>query len=268
MKKILLFFVWFCQFSMAQTVNNQLNSFYKADSDTLLYESFQFDGNGKVTIPGMAKAYFFQKGDSLIVFTQPHSILKFISEKNKIKGVSDLVQGGTWTKKDSLIPNKRTDNALAQRNANLLSEYYHKTNFGKKLSDYNLDEEEFEKINSLVKDLCDRGLAKSCLEILQKDISNEYFDTYSKKNIPENPNIITLAQKVIAMDEEEGHTQLGKYYFYIGKKDLAMAEWEKGIAKGSYSSDYEKMGVEFEDELQKSELQNKKKRKPQTKKKK
>ena len=76
MKKLSILFVLIANFAFGQKIKNDLHGYYKAESDTLLYSYFAFDGNGKVDITGFGKGDYFQKGDSLIIYPDK-SIFKF-----------------------------------------------------------------------------------------------------------------------------------------------------------------------------------------------
>jgi len=52
----------------AQNADNSLQGYYKASSDDTLYSSFNFDGNGKVSIGDMDYGDYFTRNDSLIIY--------------------------------------------------------------------------------------------------------------------------------------------------------------------------------------------------------
>lgn len=251
---IVCFLLMSTYFINAQNTDNALQGYYVAQSDTLMYSHFEFDGNGKVDIMGMGKGDYFTKGDSLIVFPDK-SIFKFKIKENSLIGTSDWVSNGVWTKKDTLVINNRKNENSAKKTAELLHEYYRinkNMNQLELLLDNNITNH-----TAKIKDLCDRGLGKACLDnfglilvndyggiasLLNTDSNNEF------KKITENPEIIALGNKIIAMGEMEGHTVLGSYYYLIGEKNKAKLEWEKGAKKGSMKSSLAIYEVEFEKE--------------------
>ena len=249
---LICFLVLSTYFINAQNTDNALQGYYIAQSDTLMYSHFEFDGNGKVDIMGMGKGDYFTKGDSLIVFPDK-SIFKFKIKENSLIGSSDWVSNGVWTKKDTLVINNRKNENSAKKTAELLHEYY-RINKNMNQLELLLDN----NINSLtakIKDLCDRGLGKACLDNFGLILVNDYggiaslLSTESNnelKKITENPEIIALGNKIIAMGEMEGHTVLGSYYYLIGEKNKAKSEWEKGAKKGSLKSSVAISEVEFE----------------------
>ena len=270
MKKLSLLLVLITSLAFGQKISNDLHGYYKAESDTLLYSYFAFDGNGKVDITGLGKGDFFRKGDSLIIYPDK-SIFKFKIEKNKLRGTSDWVKNGTWIKRDTLIENHRKDPNLAQKRAELLAEYYQKNN-GK--TDFALffDESEIKERYNMISDLCTRGLPKACLEVFGMKIADDMggvsaiLSGKTNKNMVENPDIVALGNKIVDMGEEEGHTALGTYYYTIGQKEKAYTEWDKAIQKGSMRASMARLGAEFQEE--EAKVQKEKKKKPLPKKKK
>ena len=274
MKKLSFLFVLIANFAFGQKIKNDLHGYYKAESDTLLYSYFAFDGNGKVDITGFGKGDYFQKGDSLIIYPDK-SIFKFKIEKNKLKGTSDWVKNGTWIKKDTLIENRRKDPALAQKRAELLAEYYQKN---KDNTDFSLlfDEAKIKEHNHFINDLCTKGLPKACIEIFGMKVMDDMGGISAvlsgkiNKNIAENPEIVALGNKIVEMGEEEGHTILGRYYYAIGQKEKANTEWDKAIEKGSMRASMAQLEVELEEsaaQAKKTSSGKKKKPIPQKKKK-
>ena len=146
--------------SNAQEITNRLQGYFKATSDTALYSYFTFDGNGKVDIVGLGDGYYFQKGDSLIIYPDK-SMFKFLLNGDQLQGVSEWVDGGVWTlAKDTLIENKRTDTEAADRVAGLMNRYYEVTSKNKMALLGATDDGFAEEI----KNLCDSGLSKACLD--------------------------------------------------------------------------------------------------------
>lgn len=225
-------------YANAQMVNNNLNGYYKAQSDTLMYSYLSFDANGKVDIMGMSEGDFFTNGDSLIVFPDK-SIFKFKIEDNKLIGTSDWVKDGVWVKHDSIIDNKRKDNNSALHQAALLNEYYLKTRMNGTDITMLFDDKLMLAYTNTLEDLCNKGLPKACMELFGVKLMNEMGGIAAvlmpQKELKrtENQELVQLANKIIEMGEPDGHMLLGSYLYSIGQKEKGNSELEKAIELGS-----------------------------------
>lgn len=249
-----LFVVAFCISLHAQEVDNKLQGYFMTQSEESLYSYFAFDGNGKVDISDYGKGDYFVKGDSVVVFPDK-SIFIFELSENQLKGKSDWVKNTNWKlNKDSLAENNRKDGPLAQKNAELLYEYYTKTR-SKKENDLErlFNEDLMNQYSLTITDLCNRGLAKACLEefgLKLVGVSGGIGAVLTQENIQlkYDPELIKLAQKIIEMGEPEGHTALGSYYYSLGDKNKASNEWQKAIEKGSTKAALIQFAAEIEEE--------------------
>ena len=240
----------------AQEADNSLQGYYKASNDKTLYNSFNFDGNGKVLIADMDYGDYFTRNDSLIIYPDK-SIFIFKIKKGKLTGISDWVEKGVWIpKKDSSEINNRRHPADAQKKAQLLAEYYDKT---KSSTGSDLDFEALAsgKTSKINEDLCNKGLAKACmnlfgLKMLQytPGLLTDPVNIASKKIKP-HPELLSLSKKIIDLGEPEGYTVLGTYYFTLGLREKAFKTWEEGEKNGSLKSGTTKALIEFQEELDK-----------------
>lgn len=125
MKKscLLLLLISFSNLINSQVIDNNIQGYYQAKSDSNMYSFFEFDGNGKVNIVGLGTGDYFTKGDSLIIYPDK-SIFKFKIKNNTLVGVSNWVKNETWSRKDTIVTNNRKDAALSRKKATLLHEYY------------------------------------------------------------------------------------------------------------------------------------------------
>jgi len=168
-------------------------------------------------------------------------------------GNSTWVKNTKWDlKKDSLAENNRKDEALAKKNANLLYEYYRKTRAKSNNLEKLFDENAMGNYAKTIDDLCNRGLAKACMEklglMVMEDIGGmEAVLTSKTKKPKQNPEIIKLGQKIIRMGEVEGHTVLGSYYYSLGDKTKATKEWQTATEKGSTKAELAQFEAEMND---------------------
>jgi len=239
----------------AQKINNNFYGYYKNENNGP-YSFFSFDNNGKADISGLEIADFFMKGDSLIIFPDKY-MLKFIIKENKLIGASEWVNDGTWAKQDSIMENKRKDSVLSEKDALLLNEYYEKTR-AQGTGDFSLlfDENLFKEYHNTIENLCSRGLAHACLELFALKLMDEMggikaaLDQAKSSPLKENPELITLANKIIAMGEPEGHTVLGEYLYTIGQKEKANIEFEKAMEQGSTKAAMLQLNILIDDAKQ------------------
>lgn len=252
--KIFLQFLFICAFtySFSQKADNSFHGFYEEKKDETFYKKFEFDGNGKVLIAGLDYGDYFTRNDSIIVYPDKSIFIFKIQKNGNLKGVSDWVDKGIWAlKKDSIVESKRLNPEQATKNAILLAEYFDKT---KKKSDIDmLFSDETPKINE---DLCNKGLAKACLNLFglkmlqyTPDLLNGAENIPSKKLKP-HPELIALSKKIISLGDPEGHTVLGSYYYVLGLKDKANKEWDKAIEMGSGKAGVTKGLTEFTESLE------------------
>ena len=250
MKKISVFTLTFISvFILAQKADNALQGYYKVKGEGSLYGSFNFDGNGKVLIGEMAHGDYFTRNDSLIIFPDK-DIFIFKIKGNKLYGISTWVEKEVWElNKDTASVNNRKNPEASRKKAELLAQYYDKKKDQGDLAA--LFDTDFVSFNT---ELCNKGLAKSCmdlfgakmLEVTPGLLSGK---DLSKKNIKPHPELLALAQKVIDLDEPEGHTILGSYLYAIGQTENAEKEWDKAIEKGSRRAAQARALIEFQTEL-------------------
>ncbi|MFP3597011.1 hypothetical protein [Chryseobacterium sp. SIMBA_029] len=251
----LLLMVYGCVLS-AQGADNALHGYYGADNDKTLYSSFSFsfDGNGKVLIADMDYGDFFTRNDSLIIYPDK-SIFIFKIKKDKLIGISNWVEKGVWSpRKDSTSINNRLNPIDAKKKAELLAEYYDKT---KKSSKSGLDFDALVsgKTNEINEKLCQKGLAKACMNLFGLKMMEYTPDLLSdpgkipSKKLKAHPELILLSERIIELGEPEGYTVLGSYYYVLGLKEKAFKTWDEGEKKGSLKSARTKAMVEIQEEL-------------------
>ncbi|GJN62603.1 hypothetical protein [Elizabethkingia anophelis] len=246
MKKFISYLLIFLSiFSFAQKPDNALQGYYGIKGNGGLYGSFNFDGNGKVLIGNMAHGDYFTRNDSLIIYPDK-DIFIFKIKGKELHGISTWVENEVWKfNKDSISVNNRKNPELSQKKAELLAEYYDKKKNQGDLAA--LFDPDFSSFNTK---LCDKGLAKSCLDLfgakmLEVTPGLLTGKDLSKQNIQPHPELLALAQKIIDMGEPEGHTSLGSYLYAIGRTEEGEKEWNKAIEKGSRKAFQGKALMEF-----------------------
>lgn len=252
MKKIyyLLLLISISNLAGAQVIDNNIQGYYQAKSDSNMYSFFEFDGNGKVNIVGIGTGDYFTKGDSLIVFPDK-SIFKFKIKNNTLIGASNWVENETWIRKDTVVANNRKKEALSKKKAVLLNEYYKIAN-EKMALEMMMNDTAAKAKKEKISKLCNEGLSKACMDyfgiLLIEDQGMDALLHPEKKTKPKpvNQEIISLGNKIIAQDEPEGYTLLGAYYFLLGQKEKAVELWNKGADKGSQKSAMGLMQIEME----------------------
>lgn len=247
--------------SNAQEITNRLQGYFKATSDTTLYSHFTFDGNGKVDIVGLGDGYYFQKGDSLIIYPDK-SLFKFLLKDDQLYGVSEWVDGGVWTLvKDTAVENKRTDPEAADRVARLMNQYYEvKTK----------DELAFLGGADTIyvhtmKNLCDSGLSKACLDYAGLKIIENMGgigaflgeETGNAKK-EADPEVLAIIEKAIQMGDMEGYAVLGGYYSMLQNAEKAKDVLEKGGELGCRRCVWAAFSLALEEEAQKAAAKEKK----------
>ena len=223
----------------SQTINNNLQGYFKDTKGESFYSYLSFDNNGKVGIIGLEGGDYFIKGDSLIVFPDK-SIFKFKIENDKLIGVSNWVQDGVWQlQKDSIATNNRKDDALAEKRAVLLNEYYEKTRMKDNQMAMLFDKQLMLDYKKTIESLCDRELPRACMEWFGLQLVEEMggfeaaMNPKKAKPMTESPAIIALANKIIDLGEVEGYTALANYYTILKQNDKANETLEKAISAGS-----------------------------------
>ncbi|MCF3109359.1 hypothetical protein LL912_11280 [Niabella sp. CC-SYL272] len=247
--------------SNAQEITNRLQGYFKATSDTTLYSHFTFDGNGKVDIVGLGDGYYFQKGDSLIIYPDK-SMFKFLVKGDQLVGVSEWVGGGVWIYvKDTVVENKRSDPEAADRIAGLMNRYYDVTTKNEMAfldgtgDDFSLE----------IKNLCDSGLSKACLDYAGlKMIENmgglgailEGKDVPLKKE--GDPEVLALIEKALQLGDMEGYAVLGGYYSMLQNQEKAKEVLEKGSELGCRRCVWAAFSLALEQDAQKAKTGEKK----------
>ncbi|KQX00845.1 hypothetical protein [Flavobacterium sp. Root420] len=224
----------------SQVIDNKIQGYYQAGSDSNMYSFFEFDGDGKVNIAGLGTGDYFTKADSLIIYPDK-SIFKFKIKGKTLLGVSSWVENKTWVRKDTLTTDNRKDAAVSQNKAALLYEYYKLTGTSKAL-DFMLAEKIKDSYTEKISVLCNKGLGKACLDyfgillIQDQGLGSLLKPEKNKKVKPANKQLIALGNKIIAQGEPEGYTVLGSYYYILGDQKKAEELWNTGADKGSQKS--------------------------------
>ncbi|MGU3375015.1 hypothetical protein [Chryseobacterium sp. M5A1_1a] len=242
----------------AQKADNSFHGYYKADNNKTFYNGFSFEGNGKVLISDINYGDYFTRNDSLIIYPDK-SIFIFKIKKDKLIGLSNWVEKGSWThQKDAPEIQKPYDSLNARKKAELLAEYYDQTKTSAK-SGLDLEGLASGKINDINEKLCGKGLAKACMNLFglkmleyTPDLLTDPGKIPSKKLKP-HPELLLLSERIIELGEPEGYTVLGSYYYILGLKDKAFKTWDEGEKNGSLKSPQAKALIEFQEELDKEE---------------
>ncbi|WP_114793294.1 hypothetical protein U0035_04235 [Niabella yanshanensis] len=246
----------------AQKITNELQGYFKASSDTAMYEYFTFDGNGRVDIMGIGNGYYFQKDDSLIVYPDK-SIFKFVIKGDKLYGASDWVDGCVWEKvKDTTVETLRTDPVASDRIAGLLYQYYSIKRRSSELS--LLFEGPDSTYASTLKNLCDSGLSKACLDYAglktledMGGIAALYSSEKQIKKRAPNQEILDIIYRAIDLGDTNGYEVLGGYYAAIGDIQAARESLEAGQEVGCGKCAMALFSMELEAEAMKLEKKNK-----------
>jgi hypothetical protein len=237
---LLVILLLFSNLINSQVIDNKIEGYYQAESDSNMYSFFEFDGDGKVNIAGLGTGDYFTKGDSLIIYPDK-SIFKFKIKGKTLLGVSKWVGNKTWVRKDTVTTNNRKDAAVSQNKAALLYEYYKLTGTSKAL-DFMLAEKTQDSHTEKISMLCNKGLGKACLDyfgillIQDQGLGSLLNPEKNKKAKPANKQLIALGNKIIAQGELEGYTVLGSYYYILGDQKKAEELWNTGADKGSQKS--------------------------------
>lgn len=237
------------QLFFAQNIRNNLSGVFEDTTQESLYPKFEFDNNGKVNIADFTKGDYFIKGDSLIVFPDK-DIFKFIIKPDRIIGVSEWVQDGVWTRKDTIANNNRTNDALAQNQAELLHDFYQKTRMGINQMDMLFDESLQKKYTETLEGFCNKNLVRACKEFFGMVTLEEMGGTKNmfaedKPTIKESKKLIEIAEKIKTIDPAEGHYMLSLYYNMTNQPEKATTEINKAIELGNQEAVLKKMEIEI-----------------------
>lgn len=237
---LLGFLLLFSNLINSQIIDNKIQGYYQAGSDSNVYSFFEFDGDGKVNIAGLGTGDYFTKGDSLIIYPDK-SIFKFKIKGKTLLGVSNWVENKTWVRKDTITTDNRKDAAVSQNKAALLYEYYKLTGTSKTF-DFMLAEKIQDSHTEKISVLCNKGLGKACMDyfgillIQDQELGSLLKPEKNKRAKPANKQLIALGNKIIAQGELEGYTVLGSYYYILGDQKKAEELWNTGAEKGSQKS--------------------------------
>ncbi|MCH5721240.1 hypothetical protein [Niabella hibiscisoli] len=227
-----------------------------------MYEYFAFDGNGRVDIMGMGNGYYFQKDDSLIVYPDK-SIFKFVIKGDKLYGASEWVNGYVWEKvKDTTVETLRTDPGASDRVAGLLYQYYNIKKGGSELS--LLFEGPDSSYENTLKNLCDSGLSKACLDYAglktledMGGIAALYSSQKQMKKRAPNQEILDIIYRAIELGDTNGYEVLGGYYAAIGDIEMARESFELGEELGCGKCSMALFSLNLEEETKRLEKKQK-----------
>lgn len=248
-------------YSNGQEISNRLQGYFKATSDTALYSYFTFDGNGKVDIMGLGDGYYFQKGDTVIVYPDK-SIFKFLLKNDQLYGASIWVDDGEWILvKDTIVENKRTDPEAAERIARLMHQYYEV----KTLGETGLLGDLSDTLSLRMQSLCDSGLSKACLDYAGLKIIEQMGGIEAllgneavKIKKEASPEVLAVIEKAIQAGDPEGYAVLGGYYATLQNTEKAKEVLEKGGELGCRRCVWAAVSLAMQEETEKEVIRGKK----------
>ena len=247
-------------YSNGQEISNRLQGYFKATSDTALYSYFTFDGNGKVDIMGLGDGYYFQKGDTVIVYPDK-SIFKFLLKNDQLYGASTWVDDGEWILvKDTVVENKRTDPEAAERIARLMHQYYEV----KTLGETGLLGDLSDTLSLRMQSLCDSGLSKACLDYAGLKIIEQMGGIEAllgneavKIKKEASPEVLAVIEKAIQAGDPEGYAVLGGYYATLQNTEKAKEVLEKGGELGCRRCVWAAVSLAMQEETEKEVIREK-----------
>ncbi|WP_163175165.1 sel1 repeat family protein [Bacteroides sp. 51] len=236
-----LFSSFFCaNYTHAQECSVSLTGTYKLDSEEGMYDTFVFDGAGKVNIHAFTefKGDFFQVGDTVIVYPDKSLFVFLKKDEHTLVGISMWVENLVFKRmpNDTIIVPAQT---RGQEYANQFYEFYklsgrEEPNLGTYLG-LNTDS----NLRASMDKLCDEGFPKACTTIanalmLASPGMAEYFrgDTNENKKIAPNKEIFQYYVKAIELNDLDAIAQLGAYFLMLGHKEEAIKVFEKGCELG------------------------------------
>ena len=247
-------------YSNGQEISNRLQGYFKATSDTALYSYFTFDGNGKVDIMGLGDGYYFQKGDTVIVYPDK-SIFKFLLKNDQLYGASIWVDDGEWILvKDTIVENKRTDPEAAERIARLMHQYYEV----KTLGETGLLGDLSDTLSLRMQSLCDSGSSKACLDYAGLKIIEQMGGIEAllgneavKIKKEASPEVLAVIEKAIQAGDPEGYAVLGGYYATLQNTEKAKEVLEKGGELGCRRCVWAAVSLAMQEETEKEVIREK-----------
>jgi TPR repeat protein len=166
-------------------------------------------------------------------------------------GVSNWVEKGVWTKTNNPVTNNRNDKDLAEKNYQLLAEYYQKTRVDINPMDMLFDEKLKNQYVKNLESLCDRNLVRGCKEFFGMETLNQMggfsaiLGKEQNREIKQSDKLLSIANKVVAIDPSEGNNLLSMYYFMIKDDTKGQEYLDKAIALGNKEAAINSMNVEL-----------------------
>lgn len=210
--------------SFAQTATNDINGYFKNSKKDELYSSFHFNGKGHAIINDSYPAEYFIKNNLLYIFPDK-SVFIFKIEKNKIKGISNWVDKQIYKQTN---PPKNTDLEIDFESyiidPELLYQYYI-LNFNEGTDEASWDVfEDSENYTTKLQELCNKGLTTACGALFGMTYisSNRGLESiFETKEVTQNSELETIANKIIALNDNRGYLLLGTYYYSLGETEKA-----------------------------------------------
>lgn len=224
----------------AQECSVSLTGTYKLDSEEGLYDTFVFDGAGKVNIHAITeyKGDFFQVGDTVIVYPDKSLFTFLRKDERTLVGISMWVENQVFKRMENdtlIIPVQ----ARGQGYADQFYEFYklsgrEEPNLGTYFS-LNMDS----TLRASMDKLCDEGFPKACTTIanalmLTSPGMADFFkgSTDEGKKTAPNKEIFQYYVKAIELNDLDAIAQLGAYFLMLGHKEEAIKVFEKGCELG------------------------------------
>lgn len=233
---------FFCNIGQiyAQECSVSLTGTYKLDTGEGLYDTFVFDGAGKVNIHTFmeSKADFFQIGDTVIVYPDKDLFVFLKKDEHTLVGINMWVKDQVFRRmeNDTVIASAQ---ARGQKYADQFYKFYTLT--GREVPSlttyFNLNMDS--TMRASMDNLCNEGFPKACTTManalmLTSSGLADYFrnPTDEGKKMPPNREVFQYYMKAIELNDWDAIAQLGAYFLMLGHKEEAIKVFEKGCELG------------------------------------
>lgn len=228
--------------------------FHPQGNDATLYNSFVFDGAGKVDIQSLshAKGDFFQVGDTVIIYPDRSTFVFLLKDENTLVGIS------TWV--EDLIYKRMENDTVAPpavirdpRYASLFYEYYKLTNREAPTLFTYMNINTDTTLRESMERLCDEGLPRACITMANafmlsspELLSLLHDPSEVKEKSAPNKEVLNYFAKAIELNELDAIAQLGAYLLLLGHKEEAINIFEKGCELGHAGCCFSLAGIELQ----------------------